>query len=784
MKGELFMLTFLRVHQKTFMIAVTASVVVSFLFFGISGGGGAEDRIKEKFIGKALDGSAITQQKVDRMVKFLSYSHLDLLNDRVLAPNWLNDGVLEKDFMKTSLGYFLAEKMFSQIEKDLTSTLEMAKSFEPYRHPHAPFLSAGGLWSQFAPEATRVASEIVRTGPKVTPETFFLLSQLYSQQKSVPLTFFKRMIAYQQNQDPRIQQDDQLAYADLSLFGLHSAKEWFGSTYLRAAAQVIINAAAEAKSRGLTISTVELREQLLVNVEEAAKRSGEKIEAEHLYGVFIQQVRKEGMDERECLDLWKDITLFRKLLTSFRESIKLDSDVLQKAHEASKDLATIELFSLPTSMQFKDLASLLKLQLYVEAVSGVTQKECFAFPKELFSISEIEKRMPELIRQEMVVEYKELDLKKMASQVGLKEMWNWQGGDLGWACLQKQFPFLSSHKTSIKEDRLGLLEALEEEKQAEVDGFARQMILSSNEERLQHAFASLEEKEDTILVGLKGEGIPFKGVTDKQRVRALLEKAALKGDVEGVTSSLEAREKLLFYTEDQQHYYKISVLERFPTQRVLTFAEAEGLGILRQKIEKRLEDLYPIVRKKDAALYQQKDGSWKPLAEVKDKVGLSLFPTLCQAIQTGYTTFSGKEVTLEQKQSPQFYVQYWTLGPVREALEEIRTVGFLDPNRPLLVKQWDLSLEKKTVGKEEKEIFNFQEEFFLPEGRCSSIRFSPTGRNLFFRVLNRTEREKLPEAEIEAIKAPLKKEAEKKGIEDLWQKIESSGVIYLSSDPA
>lgn len=777
------MLTFLRVHQKTFMIAVTASVVVSFLFFGISGGGGAEDRIKERFMCKALDGSAITQQKVDRMVRFLSYSHLDLLNDKVAAPNWLNDGVLEKDFMKTSLGFFLAEKMFSQIEKDLSSTLETAKSFEPYRHPHAPFLSSVGLWSQFAPETTRIASELFRAEDKVTLETFNLLAQLYSQQKAVPLTFFKRMIAYQQNQDSRIQQDEQLAYADLSLFGLHSAKEWFGPTYLKAVAQVIINAAAQARNMGLSVSISEVREGLLANIEEAAKRSGEKIEDQHLYGAFIQQVRKEGMDERECLDLWKDVTLFRKLLTSFRESIKLDSDILQKAHEASKDLATIELFSLPTSMQFKDFSSLLKLQLYIEAVSNTHQrKEYFSFPKELLSTSEVEKKMPELIRQEMVLEYKELDLKKIASQVGLKEMWNWQGTDFGWASLQKQFPFLSKHKASTKEERLALLEDLEEEKQLQVDGFARQMILSSNEERIQHAFASLEEKEDTILLGLKGEGIPFKGITDKQKVRALLEKTALKEEVEGGTGSLEAREKLLFYTEDQQHYYQISVVERSPSQRILTFAEAEGLGILRQKIEKRLEDIYPIVRKKDPGSYQQKEGSWKPLAEVKDKVGISLFPDLCQAIQAGYTMFSGKEVTLEQKQSPQFYVQYWTLGPVKEALEEIKTVGNLDSNRPILVKQWDLTLETKTVGKNAKEIFSSQEDFFIPEGRCSSIRFSPTGKNLFFRLLNRTEREKLPDAEIEAIKAPLKKEAEKKGIEDLWKKIESSGVIYLS-DP-
>ncbi|MES2199820.1 MAG: hypothetical protein V4489_06600 [Chlamydiota bacterium] len=772
------MLTFLRVHQKTFLIAVTASVVVSFLFFGVSGGGGGGERAKETPLGKALDGSTMTEQKVDRMARFLANSHLDLLDDKIVSPNLLNDGVLEKDFIQTSLGSLLAEKIFPKIEQDLTSALQIAKSFEPYRHPHAPFLSAGGLWSQFAPESAEIASEIIRTG-HITPETFDLLSRLYFRQKSTPLTFFKRMIAYQQNQDPRIQQDEQLAYADLSLFGLHSAKEWFGSNYLKAAAQVIINAAAQARNMGLSISTVEVREELLVNIAEAAKKSGEKIEEEHLYAAFIHGVRKEGMDERECLDLWKDVALFRKLLTSFKDSITLDQDVIQKAHESSKDLATIELFSLPSSMQFKDFSSLLKLQLYIEAVSSGYRKEHLSLPREFLSVDEIEKKMPELVRREFVLEYKELDLKKIASQVGLKEVWNWQGGDLGWASLQKQFPFLSARKGLIKEERLSFLEELEDEKRLEVDAFARQTILSSDKERLLRAFSSLEEKQDTFFVGQKGEGLPFKGASDRQGLRALLECAALKSENSIVDSALEARERLLFYTEDLQHYYKVAVVERSPTQKVLTFAEAEEFGILRQKLEKRLESIYSLVRKKDSASYQQKDGSWKPLAEVKEKVGLSLFPELCQAIQTGYTRFLGKEVTVEQKQSPQFYVQYWTLAPVKEALEEIKTVGNLDPNRPLLVKQWDLNLETKTVGKNAKEIFNTQEEFFLPEGRCSSLRFSPSGKNLFFKVLSRSEREKLPESELEAIKAPLRKEAEKKGIISLWEKIEASKAIYL-----
>lgn len=773
------MLTFLRVHQKTFMIIVTAAVVVSFLFFGISGAGGnGGERVEETAVCKALDGTTITEQKIERMARFLSYSNLDLLDDKIPSPNWLNDGVLEKDFIHTSLGLVLAEKIFPEIAKDLSTTLQVARSFDSYRHPYAPFLSAGGLWSQFAPEATRIASEIIRAGNTPTVETFNLLSQLYAQQKSVPLTFFKRMIAYQQSQDSRIPQDDQLAYADLSLFGLHSAKEWFGATYLRAAAQVIINAAAQAKSMGLTVSTQEVREQLLTNIAEASRRSGEKIEGEHLYTAFIHQVRKEGMEERECLDLWKDVILFRKLMSSFTESVVVAPDVIKQAYEASKDLATIEFFSLPSSIQLKDFSSLLKLQLYIETVSGAHRKENSLLPKEFLPVAEIEKKMPELVRREFVLEYKELDLKKIASQVGLKEMWNWQAGDLGWDCLQKQFSFLSDCKAATKEERLAILEELEENKCLEVQSFSRQKILSSDKQRLQQALSSLKEQQDTFLVGKKGEGLPFKAIADREGLRALLEVAALKGEDVKEASSLEARNKLLFYTVDEQHYYKIEVLERSPVKRMLTFAEAEEFGILRQKLDKRLEDMYLIVRKKDLASYQQ-DGSWKPLAEVKDKVGMSLFPEFFQAIQVEYSAFSGQAVTLEQKQSPEFYMQYWMLGAVKETLEEMKSGKGLDSDRSLFVKQWDLTSETRTVGKNSYEMFSFQEEFFLPEGHYSSIHLGPYQSSLFFKIVSRSEKESLSEEEMDLLKAPLRKAAEKKGIVDLWNKIEEKKSIYL-----
>lgn len=754
------MMSFFRAYQKVFFVIVSALVMISFFFFGPMSGNGVKEPVKEHPLVKGIDGSTITIEKVERLANFLSSSQQDLLDDKAPFSNWLNDGVLEKDFFGTTLGIALAEKIFPSIEMEIQQTLQKAKSFKMYRHPRIQTLHAEVLWSQFAPGAIHSANLLVQTQQKASLHTFHQFIELYKAQKELPLLFCKRMMLYQEKQEAKIEPDSELPYADLSLLGLHTAGEWFGKKYLKAAAQVVINGAIKAKELGLSVSIQEVRQDLLLHVQDAARRSGEKVEPSQLYGVFLGQVRKAGMEERECLDLWKDVMLFRKLVASFAEKAVIDPTVLQAAQEAAKEEVVIDLYSLPPNLRSKDFLSMLKRQMYIDAIS-CEGTDSLVFPTEIAPIHEIERKMPELVRKEYVLEYAELDVEKAALQIGVKETWDWEVGE-GWSLVAKEFSSLSQ-ALMTKEDRLAKLMSLEEEERFAIDTFARKKMVISSAARVEAALSALETKQDTCLVSSKGEGLPFKNIKDLKALYQLI----------------EAKEtaKLASYSQDGQHYYKIHVVEAPESARVLTLQEADSLGILRQKLDQKLEALYITARKKESSSYQQQDGSWKPLAEVKERVGLLLFPTLIQRIQAEYTKVTGQAPTFEQKQSPSFYAEQQMNALARAALASCQKKEESFNDKSPLLAQWDLVKERQT--KKKKEFSAFPHEFSLPPGSFSEVHLTGLGKGVFFQMIEKKETDGLSSEEIRTLRAPEERSAIKKGITELVDTIFTKQALSL-----
>jgi len=768
------MLTFFRTYQKSVLIVVAVLVIVSCFFSSTSYLGDSRETEAEKVFIKAVDGSKIEKRRIDRIADFLSSGHPDLLDDKISSPNFLNDGVLEKDFLENSLGSLVAEKVFPSIQKDLSRAVESAKSFRPYRHPNNPALDASLIWSQFSPEIAGAAASLWKLGDTPTHEAFDVLSKLYLKQKAIPLVFFRRMMKYQESQDSRSAPDESLPNADLTLFGLHGAKQWFGSNYLEAVARVIANGAAEAAKRGIQVSTAEAREQLLTSLSEGARKTGEKIDPAALDQVFRLEAGRLGMSEKECIDAWKEIALFRKLLAHFRDSAALDPAVLQQEYEASKDLVTLDLFSLPVSLRFKDFPSLLKLQLYIEAVSN-TPKDSLALPRDFLTPSEIRKKMPELVRTEYLLEYREIDLKKAALQVGVKETLAWQTTDSGWEILEASFPFIGKNRALTKEERFALLEELSAEQRLEADAFSREKILSSDKERIDAMLLVAPLKNESCLVGDKGEGLPFKEIKQTAPLLTLLEATSVKEQSSETEAEMTAKKKLSAYSPDGRRYYKIEVVERSAEPRVLTFAEADSLGVLRQKLDSKLEALYPIARKKGGAAYTNSDGSPKALSEVKDQVGLLLFPELISAIQAEYKNSSGAEPTYAEKQSPMFYVKHRMHAHLAEVLKSFQQNSVTQEDKHPLAAQWDLVSDRKTKNKKELR----PEEFAVAEGDFSPLRQTSSGRELFFKTVSKFQKEKLSDDELEVLLEPFRKDAEKKGVLELLGKMEASGSLYL-----
>ncbi len=195
---------------------------------------------------------------------------MDLKDDRANAVNLLNNGVFESLFLKTGLGKLLAEQISTEVEKDLESAAEKASNFQGYRHFTTPLITSEAIWFQFVPESAKIVDTLARGVSSLTPlKKFELLSQGYLHHQMVPSNFIRKVLCYQAQQMPQLEEDPALPYADVSLFGLHSAKDWLGETYIRAASQVIINGAAYARKRGYKVSSQEAREALVQNAREA-----------------------------------------------------------------------------------------------------------------------------------------------------------------------------------------------------------------------------------------------------------------------------------------------------------------------------------------------------------------------------------------------------------------------------------------------------------------------------------------------------------------------------------
>ncbi len=760
------MLNVFRKHQKGIFIVTTGVIILSFSVFGTMGSMGGDPQVKEELLVRAIDGSAISRQKVERMMHFLSSSQMDSKDDRIASVNLLNDGALEKQFLESSLGRLLVEKLSGDLQKDMEKILEQTLSFSSYRNERIPFISAESVWAQFSPELPKIVRELTSQSFHLSlARKFELLSQARLQSQMVPSSFIKKILAYQERQVSNAEVDPALAYADVSLLGLHSAKEWFGDAFLKAVSQVIINGSALAKKQGIKVSSQEVRSALLENLKQAIDLlSPDKKPEGNLYQMFLHQVRNLGLTERECIDLWKDVVLFRKLVQKAMDDISLDADALASLQGPAKDQIKVKQFSLPHHLQLRDLTSLWKLQVYLEAISPKKhfQEHPLFAPTEFLSLSEIEKKAPDLVHRNYVLQYAELDTKKAASSIGIKETWSWQLEESGWNWLRNTYSSLAKSTAANKEERFAALEQLDAKERAEIDRASREQILAQHPSKMKEFLEASEKKTLSIAVTKSGLDLPFQGLKNPSSFVLMLEASNLQ-------------EKIDMYTEDQQHYYSFSVLERAPAKNVKTYAEANASGALRRMLDKKLENAYPEVRKKDSLTYMKKDGSWKPFSEVSEKVAKAVFAPTIKAIVAEYKTIHGKEPSKEQLESSSFYTEYWMSAFLQKARLDQES-GLASNAEDSLSSQWNLVPEEDIL---ERGKYAALASLPFVEGSWSPVLSLVSGRPCFFQVLQTLPRASVTEAEMEILKAPMKKEAEKKLFDRLFSEIESKQAISL-----
>lgn len=704
------MLNFFRKNQRFFFIVVTIVIVMSFSFFGTFSSFVNELSVSDDKMGKAVDGSDLSQRELHEMVRFLGSSIQDAtFLGREKLPNLLNDDVVRKDFLLTGRSDLLLERYFSILKPDLEERLARIKNFSSYVHPEAAFINAASVWQKLQPEAFQMMTFLKEECQTVDPHFFTLLSRLALEQPHLPGEMVRRILLYQQNQYSWIKPDEGLYFANLNPFGFENLEDWLGKKYLQLIAQFIINAAKIAEKRGYHISKEEVKAELLQNMQQglSALRLKSNPTDEDAQALLPGQLRMVGLDDQRAVQLWKKVMLFRRLFNDVASFTLVDPLPFEAFNAYANEGVVVEQYGPADALQFRDFRTLLQFQCYLESIFGVS-RYALSLPTNFPSLQEVEKRAPELVERKCLLEWKEVKKEEIAQRITLKETWEWEGEEENWQLLREKFPSLAKQWTTTAMSRLALLDALDMHERLKIDHFARMKILENHPEWIQEALERVERKKEEVSIRLKGERAPFHtGLTGSVLIERLSQNSTLE-----------------LLSSDENTLYHISVLEMKPYNEVLTFGEALSDGTLTQLLEARLEEIYPEMRKKNLALFQKPGGEWKPLHEVVDQLGVLVYAPLLKAIEEDWKQAGHELPRKEGDQSLEFYTAKRLYSWMRSMRTQIISASddqkFLSTGAAF-ADQWKLKKSERLIKRGERSAFSKEELFALPVGGWSTV---------------------------------------------------------------
>ena len=627
--GKIDMLNFFRKYQRIFFIFIAIVIGVSFSFFGIHQAVDTTKKVEDKEIGKAVDGSSMRQKKMGETSRFISTDRLDYqLAEKGIMPNFFNDGVIRKDFFSTGMGVILATAYLDDLKSDLTSLMVKHKRYKPYVHPQIPFISIETLWQQVLPSQKINLDQFIHEVKEMDSDAFALLVNLYLGETAFPPHLLRNYLQYQEKQFNWAGSDPMLGAADLTLFHCHSLEDWFGPRFVQLVAQFIHNASILAKQKGYQVTTAEARVSLIRNGYESLQmqKGDQKISETEMGEFWKRQLSILHMNEKEAIETWKEILLFRRLFQECGLSVVQDALPYQTFHEFASETAVVELYQLPSCLQLRDFETLMKLQAYIEAVAPKTTKnDLLTLPTAFYSPEEIKKNHPELLEKRFLVEMAEVEKEELALNVTLKEMWEWQLEKENFSLLMEEFPMLAVSRAEDAEGYFQALEKLPPSTRNKVDIFSRKKVVDQHPEWIEEGLreASMISKE--IHVSSKDKKIQLKGIEEGKKLALLLETAPV---------SEQSRKELEMFTDDRETYYRFILLDTDEKETILTFAEANEQGILNELLDKECNLMYPILRKKNPGLFKTADGEWKEVAEVKKELGHLLYGDVLAAIKT------------------------------------------------------------------------------------------------------------------------------------------------------
>lgn len=733
------MLALFRKYQKYIYIAVTFVIVISFSFFGTYSTLNNSQYV-DKPAFRAIDGKEVMRHDLEQMAVFLGTDNEDkVLFGGAWGPNFLNNGVIKNDLIATGMAQILVKAYLQELAPDLQSKFQKEKRFQPYVHPQAKFLSAVNAWNALAPQINTELQHLLSLDNPATSEGFDIRVKLFLAERQFPSAALRYVLRHQQSQVNWVSQDPNFERSDLSLFGYHTISDWFGPAFLRLSCEFIINSSLIAKEKGYTVTRGEAFADLYRNAEMSFLQNANNpnVGVPTAQEYFDEQLRRMGLDQSQAITIWQQVMLFRRLFQDLGGSVLVDSFTIEKFQDFAKETVVGDLYQLPETLWLGDFNALQKFELYLSAVAerGKEGAKLLELPQKFKSAQEVIKAHPELVERRYLLEFGKVDKRLLQANVGVKETWNWEAKAENWDKLKKEFPELGTKAAKTDMERMAALDALDNKTRVRVDSFSRAAIVNEHPEWLDAALKEAEIQKRVIGIRKKGENTLFPGLKKPEELVKLLDHYP------------ETKEKLAAYTADGNIYYRIAVLDRSPHDEVLTFAEADKEKILDNLLSTYLEKQYQSIRDKNPGEYKNKDGSWKPLPQVRNQIAQIASKPVLDAIKSYLSEKRGQKEELisdfaasrrllpfMDRLEAVFKKDPATIEQWLVSVEEVESLEKL-PSRKPLEKQWAVvkTLYEGDRGSEKAPV-DISEVYTLTPKSWSSVLARPNGDIAFLQM--------------------------------------------------
>ena len=783
------MLDFFRRYQRYFFIVITVVIIISFSFFGTYSTLGS-DVWREQIAFKAVNGHEVTRADLEEMVTFIATDSTDKnLFQGAWGPNFLNDGVLTKDFLETGLAAELVARYQKELLSDLEARSDKEKKYKLYKHPNAPFIGVDSVWGYFSPAMSTYYAQVRNAENPVSPDAFDSRVKLFLEQRKLPASTVRNILHYQERQYSWLESDPNLDHTDLALFGYHTSEDWFGSHFTHLVSQFIMNAAILAEQQGYRVTKAEALADLMRNVQISyqERQSQPNIGVASVQDYMGEQLRRLRMDQSRAVKVWTQVLLFRRYFQDAGYSALADTLAYAKYNQFAFEQLGIDLYQVPQDLRLNSYDKLQKFEIYLGAVAKPS-KDKLSLPSEFLAKAEVSKSYPELVQKKFVLEIAQVNVKNISSRASLKEIWNWEAEEKNGDSLKKEFPELAIKSAQTREERIEVLDSLDTVTRNKVDVYAKNAILKGHPEWIKEALEQAPMQK--TFVGLREEGgkLPFIGLDkkeDRQKLAKLLDAAPLN-------QSPEANSPLAAYTADQQNFYRIMVLEKAPESEILTFTEAETDGTLSAVRQRLLEKHYLAIRGKQPLLYQNDKKEWRPFESVQELVADDYFKPVIDALTPIHQSLadSAKETKMTKDRAAALRLYSYTKTAkaaiekdppqasklVREASEEGKQIPLKD--------QWKLEkIEKEITRQGREEVVDTYEAFAQPTETWSAIKTPPNGQLAFYFVKGKsadsTKVAAATAAQTRKAQAVLSAEAQRAFMHTVLDKIQAKQAVSL-----